>query len=482
MVVPRPKAQVLAEKKTRSLAAVILAAGKGKRLKSTTPKVLHPLCGRPVLWHAIQAGRAAKPSKIVVVVSHGADEVIAAVKSWDITPAPVFVDQGTPLGTGHAVLVAEKAVGRVEEVLVVSGDYDPVTGADIRELLRVHRRTKAAATILTTEVAEPGGYARIVREGNRLVQIVEGSDAPPGMLAIKEVSLLVFAFRREDLFKALPSVGRENRQLEYYLNETFPILMDKGERISAVRVETGGAMGANSRGGYAALSKVVRRRINDEHMDRGVTLIDPDATYIDIDVKIGPETVVYPDTFLEGATTIGAGCEIGPSARILDSEVGDGSTVQFSVVQGSRIGRAASVGPFAHLRPGTTLADRARVGSYVEVKGSTIGEGSKVPHLSYVGDAVIGKDVNLGAGTVTVNYDGYEKHTTVIDDGARVGSDTMLVAPVRVGKGAITGAGSVITKDVPAGALAVERSEQRTVKGYRARKDAEKNSTKRGGR
>ncbi len=481
MVVPRPKAQVLAEKKTRSLAAVVLAAGKGKRLKSSTPKVLHPLCGRPVLWHALQAVRAAKPSKIVVVVSHGADDVIAAVKSWNITPAPVFVDQGKPQGTGHAVLAAEKAVGRADEVLVMGGDYDPVTGAHIRELLRVHRRTKAAATILTTEIDEPGGYARIVRDGNRLTQIVEGFDAPPELRALKEVSLLVFAFRREDLFKALPLVGRDNSQREYYLNETFPILMDKGERISAVPVDVGGAMGVNSRGGFATLSKVLRRRINDEHMARGVTLIDPDATYIDVDVKIGAETTVHPNTFLEGSTAIGAGCEIGPSARILDSKIGDGAAVQFSVVQDSKIGRGASVGPFARLRPGSILADRARVGSYVEVKGSTIGEGSKVPHLSYVGNAVIGKGVNVGAGTVTVNFDGYDKHTTVIGDGARVGSDTMLVAPVRIGKGAVTGAGSVITKDVPAGALAVERSEQRTVKGYRARKDAEEKSTKRGG-
>ncbi len=472
---------MLAEKKTRSLAAVVLAAGKGKRLKSSTPKVLHPLCGRPVLWHALQAARAAKPSKIIVVVSHGADEVIAAVKSWGISPSPVFVDQGRPLGTGHAVMAAEKAVGRAEEVLVIGGDYDPVTGAQIRQLLSVHRRTKSAASILTTDVAEPGGYARIVRDGTRLEQIVEGFDAPPALRALKEVSLLVFAFRREDLFKALPLVGRDNSQREYYLNEVFPILMDKGARVSALHVDVGGAMGANSRGGFAALSKALRRRINEEHMARGVALVDPDATYIDVDVKIGAETVVHPNTFLEGSTKIGAGCEIGPSSKLRDTTVGDRSVVQFSVTDTARIGRDATVGPFARLRPGTKLADRTRVGSYVEIKGSTIGEGSKVPHLSYVGNAVVGKDANLGAGTVTVNYDGYDKHETFVGDGARVGSDTMLVAPVRVGKGAVTGAGSVITQDVPAGALALERSEQRTVKGYRARKDAEGRKSKQGG-
>jgi bifunctional UDP-N-acetylglucosamine pyrophosphorylase/glucosamine-1-phosphate N-acetyltransferase len=418
-------------------------------------------------------GRAARPDRIVVVVSHGADDVIAAVRSWGISPEPVFVDQGEPLGTGHAVLVAEKAVGRVDEVLVVGGDYDPVTPEHVRRLLQVHRRTKSAASILTAEVDEPGGYARIVREGRRLVDIVEGSDAPAAMRSIKEVSLLVFAFRRRDLFSALPLVGRDNRQREYYLNEVFPILMGKGERVSALKVDTRGVLGANSRAGFAAVSRIVRERINAAHMAGGVTMIDPAQTYVDVDVKIGADSVIHPLTFLEGSTRIGRGCVIGPSVGMLDTTVGDGSVVWFAVAESSRIGRNVNVGPFARLRPGTVLKDRSKVGSYVEVKNSEVGEGSKVPHLSYVGDTTIGKGVNVGAATVTVNYDGYAKHRTIIEDDVRIGSDTMLVAPVRVGKGAVTGAGSVITKDVPAGALAVERSEQRTVKGYRERKDAE---------
>jgi bifunctional UDP-N-acetylglucosamine pyrophosphorylase/glucosamine-1-phosphate N-acetyltransferase len=395
------------------------------------------------------------------------------VRSWKISPEPEFVEQGNPLGTGHAVMAAERAVGRAREVLVLGGDFDPIEPAEVRALLRVHRRTKSAASILTAQVAEPGGYARIVRDGTRLLQIVEGTEASAELKAIREVSLLVFAFRREDLFKALPLVGRDNRQREYFLNEVFGILIDKGERVSALEVDAGGAMGINSRRGLAETTRVIRERINAKHQSNGVTLVDPATTYIDVDVRIGRDTVIHPLTFLAGGTRIGVGCEIGPSTRIVDSAVGGGAVVQFSVVRGSRVGAGAQVGPYAHLRPDTVLRAGAKAGAFVEIKASELGEGAKVPHLSYVGDAKVGRRANLGAGTVTVNYDGYEKQRTVIGDEARVGSDTMLVAPVKIGRRAVTGAGSVITEDVPAGALAVERSEQRVVKGYRKRKDAE---------
>jgi bifunctional UDP-N-acetylglucosamine pyrophosphorylase/glucosamine-1-phosphate N-acetyltransferase len=457
----------------RTLAAVVLAAGKGKRLKSPTPKVLHPLAGRAVLWHVLQTLKAARPAKIVIVVGHGADEVRDAVASWGIIPTPVFVEQTEQLGTGHAVLAAEKAVGRATDVLVANGDFDPVTPEDVRALLRTHRRTKSAASVLTAELGSPAGYGHVVRDGDRLLEIVEHADATPAQRLIHEIATNWVVFRRDDLYKTLPLVGRENRQHEYYLKDTYPILVDKGERVSAVLADTGGVMGANSRGGMAALERLVRARINEEHMAAGVTIVDPETTYIDAGVRIGLDTTVHPLTFLEGETIIGKGAELGPSTRIRDSRVGDGAIVTFSVVEGSRIGARADVGPFARLRPGTALAADTRVGSYVEVKASTIGEGSKVPHLSYVGDATIGRRANLGAGTVTVNYDGYTKHRTEIGDDARVGSDTMLVAPVKVGKGAVTGAGSVITEDVPAGSLAVERTTQRTSKGYRKRKDAE---------
>jgi bifunctional UDP-N-acetylglucosamine pyrophosphorylase/glucosamine-1-phosphate N-acetyltransferase len=459
--------------KARSLAAVVLAAGKGKRLKSGTPKVLHPVVGRPLLWHATQNALAAKPSRLVFVLGDGADRVEQEVGSWGLEPAPVFVRQDAPLGTGHAVLAAEKAVGKAEDVLVVGGDFDPVAPGDVRALLRTHRRTGSAASILTADVDDPGGYARIVRDGTRLIEIVEGTDAPPELLERHEVSALVFAFRREDLYKALPLVGRENRQREYYLNAVIPILIDKGERVSAVRVDTGGMMGPNSRADLARLGALLRRRILERHLADGVSIADPASTYVDAGVRIGADTAILPNTFLEGATSIGSGATIGPSARIVDSSVGDGAQVQFSVVEQARIGARASVGPFAHLRRDAVLEDDSVVGNFVEVKDSTLGPGAKAKHLTYIGNARIGRRANLGAGTVTVNYDGYRKYETVVEEEAKVGSDTMLVAPVRVGRGAQTGAGSVITKDVPAGALAVERSEQRIIEGYRERKEAE---------
>jgi len=457
----------------RSLAAVVLAAGKGKRFRSGVPKELHPVAGRPLLWHAIRNALAVKPSRLVIVLGAGAERVETEVRSWKLEPEPVFIRQEEQLGTGHAVLAAEKAVGSVEEVLVLGGDFDPVTPEDVRALLRTHRRTGSAASIVIADVDEPGSYARLVRRGNRVLDVVEGTDAPRELLDRNEVAALVFAFRREDLFKALPLVGRENRQREYYLNAVFPILIDKGERISAVKVDTGRMMGANSRASLARLDALVRTRINAAHMANGVTIVDPAATYIDADVRIARDATILPNTFLQGSTTIRAGATIGPSSRIVDSTIGSEAAVEFSVIEHARVGDRATVGPFAHLRRDAVLKDESLVGNFVEVKDATIGEGAKAKHLTYIGNAKIGRRANLGAGTVTVNYDGYRKHETVIEDEAKVGSDTMLVAPVRVGRGAMTGAGSVITKDIPPGALAVERSEQRIIEGYRSRKDAE---------
>jgi bifunctional UDP-N-acetylglucosamine pyrophosphorylase / glucosamine-1-phosphate N-acetyltransferase len=449
-----------------------MAAGRGKRLKSRTPKVLHPICGRPVLWHVLQAVRAVRPEVVALVVGHGRDEVQDTVESWDL-PLPIrFVHQDQPLGTGHAVMASEDAVRGAEDVLVLSGDEPLVTGGQLRELLRLHRRRGAAAAIQTTVPDDPTGFGRIVREGEGFVRIAESVVATPAEKAITEVATGTYAFRREDLFKALPLVGRDNVQREHYLPDVLGILRDKGETIVVARADNGGAVGANSRLEMARATAVMRRRINEGLMEHGVTLVNPNATYIDAGVRIGPDTVIHPNTSLGGETRIGRGCVVGPSARIVDSRIEDGAEVRESVVTGSRIGPEASVGPYAHIRPGTVLGPRTKAGSFVEIKASRIGEGSKVPHLSYVGDAVIGKNVNVGAGSVTVNYDGYRKHRTVIGDDVRIGSDTMLVAPVRIGKGAVTGAGSTITRDVPPGALAVERGDQRVARGYRARKDA----------
>jgi bifunctional UDP-N-acetylglucosamine pyrophosphorylase/glucosamine-1-phosphate N-acetyltransferase len=479
MWVPRRLDARLAEntKKSPTLAAVVLAAGKGKRLKSQTPKVLHPICGRPALWHVLRSVSAARPTKIVVVVGHGADEVCDAVRSWGVKPAPVFVEQTELLGTGHAVLAAQRAVGRASDVLVAGGDFDPIAGDDVKRLVHTHRRTKSAATIFVTELDEPGGYARVMHGRGRLQRIVEGVDAPADLRAGNEVSPLTMVFRRTDLYRALPAVGRENRQGEYYLNEVLPILMDEGERVSVVRVDTGGTFGVNSRGGLAAVERVVRARINEAHMANGVTIVDPGVTYIDVDVTIGRDTVVLPMTFLEGGTRIGSGCSVGPSTRIVDSTIGDGSEVTFAVVLGAEAGKDVRIGPFTRLRPGTVMADASYAGPFSDIKNSTIGKGSKVPHLAYVGDATLGRGVNVGAGTITVNFDGFGKHRTVIGDGASIGSDTMLIAPVEVGRNANTGAGSVISEDVPSGALGIERGQQSNVRGYRKRKEAQHRRT-----
>jgi bifunctional UDP-N-acetylglucosamine pyrophosphorylase/glucosamine-1-phosphate N-acetyltransferase len=462
------------------LAAVVLAAGKGKRMNSALPKVLHAVCGRPSLWHVLKAAAAARPARLVVVIGSRGNEVELAASSWGLRPEPQFVVQRERLGTGHAVMISEEATVGADDVLVLAGDDPLITGEHVRELLKVHRRTKAAASILTTELDNPRGFGRVIREGERLVEIVQEAEASPAVRRIREVSTLVYAFRRADLYRVLPLVGRENRQHEYYLPDVVSILIDKGESVAAVKAELG-AMGLNSRAGLAAVTRAVRRRIVDRHLANGVTIVDPDSVYVDIDVKIGRDTVIQPVTFLEGSTRIGSHCSIGPATRVVDSTIGDGSDVSFSVVRGSRVGPRVSVGPYASVRPGTVLEEGSKAGTFVEIKGSRVGRGSKVPHLSYVGDASIGKDTNIGAATVTVNYDGFEKHRTVIGDEVHIGSDTMLVAPVKVGRRAWTGAGSVITRDVPQGALAVERAEQRNVAGYDTRKRASRSGKRKGG-
>jgi bifunctional UDP-N-acetylglucosamine pyrophosphorylase / glucosamine-1-phosphate N-acetyltransferase len=469
----------MARKPSRTTAAVVMAAGKGKRLRSRIPKVLHEVCGRPVLWHVLEALRPVKPDPVVVVVGHGRDEVEDAVRSWNLRLPIRFAHQDEPLGTGHAVMVAERAVGRADEVLVLAGDEPLITGTQLRDLIRRRGRRDVAGVVQTTVPAQPEGYTSVIREGDRFVRM---ASHPPADRPI-EVATSTYTFRREDLYRALPLLDRHNSQREYYLFEVLNILREKGEEIEVQVVDNGGSVGANSRAEMAMAEAVMRRRLNARLMESGVRMTDPERTYVDVGVRVGQDTLLRSGTHLAGATRIGKDCVIGPSAVIEDSTVGDGARIEFSVVRGSRIGREATVGPYAHLRQGTVLGARTKAGSFVEIKGSRIGEGSKVPHLSYVGDAVVGKDVNIGAGTVTVNYDGYEKHRTVIGDDVRIGSDTMLVAPVRVGKGAVTGAGSVITKDVPAGALAVERTEQRVVPGYRERKDREKGKArKRGGK
>jgi bifunctional UDP-N-acetylglucosamine pyrophosphorylase / glucosamine-1-phosphate N-acetyltransferase len=456
--------------RSRSLAVVVLAAGRGKRLKSRLPKVLHQVCGRPALWHVLNAARAAKPDRIVLVVHHGAEQVEQAVRSWDLVADPIFVDQAEPLGTGHAVGSAEEAIGNVNDVLVLAGDDPLVEGRHVRSVLAVHRRTRAAATILTSVVDDPKGYARVVRDRSKVVEIVQEADASPGIASIDEIATLVVAFARTELFSALPHVGRANRQHEYYLPDVFAILRERGERVSAVLGDFDTWAGVNSRASIATLTRVMRERINEAHLENGVTIVDPSQTYIDVDVRIGADTTIEPSSFLRGSTQIGAGCTVGPLTTLIDSRLGDGVKVPHSYLQEAYVEDGGTVGPFAYLRPGAHLHPKAKAGTFVEIKNSEIGPGTKVPHLSYIGDADIGEGTNIGAGNITANYDGREKHRTTIGSRVKTSVDTMFVAPVTVGDDAYTAAGSVITEDVPPGALGIARERQTNIEGYAERR------------
>ena len=441
---------------TRPLAAIVLAAGEGKRFKSSLPKVLHELAGQPLLVHVLRALEPLKPGKAVVVIGREAEAVrAAATRSTRLSLD--FSLQKQQLGTADATKVGDDALGAFGgDVIVLVGDTPLITAATLRALIARHRRAGAAATVLTAVVEDPKGYGRIVRDGNEVARIVEQSDASAAERAITEVNGGIYVFDRAALRAALTKVERDNEQGEYYLTDVIAVLREKGERVIPWHLENAAEMyGVNSRAQLAAAATILRARVNERLMLDGVTIVDPAQTYIEPTVKIGRDTVVHPNTFLHGSTTIGAGCEIGPSVRIRDSRVRDGARVVFAEVLEADVGPQATVGPFAYLRPGAVLKRKAKVGTYVEVKKSVIGEGSKVPHLSYIGDATIGRDVNIGAATVTLNYDSEtkSKSRTIIGDEAKIGGDTMLVAPVKVGKRAITGAGSVVTRDVPPGTV-----------------------------
>jgi bifunctional UDP-N-acetylglucosamine pyrophosphorylase / glucosamine-1-phosphate N-acetyltransferase len=438
----------------RPLAAVILAAGEGKRFRSSKAKVLHSLLGRPLVAHVLDAVAPLRAAKTLVVVGRDAEGVQAALDGRGVG----FVTQERLLGTADAVRTADEALGRFAgDVLVTAGDTPLLTTETMRNLVKHHRARKAAATVLSAHLADPTGYGRLVRAADgSLERIVEHRDATPAERAIGEINVGVWVFDRAALRTALTKIDARNAQGELYLTDVVEILRADGRTIAAYATanpEEG--EGVNDRAQLAAVAATMRARIARRHAEAGVTILDPATTYIEPGVKIGADTVIAPNTTLRGATAIGAGVEIGPSVDAVDSTVADGARVRFAVLDQAVVGKGAQVGPFAYLRPGAVLKANAKVGTYVEVKGSTIGEGSKVPHLSYIGDATVGRDVNIGAATITCNYDGETrtKAKTVIGDEARIGSDTMLVAPVKLGKRAVTGAGSVVTKDVPAGTV-----------------------------
>ena len=439
------------------VAAIVLAAGDGKRLKSDLPKVLHRVAGRCLLGHVLAALEPLGLGQVIVVASPRRDEIAAAVERENLTSDPTYVIQDPPRGTGDAARVALPALAEgIRTVIVLSGDTPLVQTSTIEAMIDRRAQESSAATILTVRLEDPTGYGRIVRAADGKVErIVEDKDADPDEKAIDEINTGVCVYDAEALATVLPKLGSDNAQQEYYLTDAIGLLLADGRNVSSHETESYEGDGVNSRAQLAKAGENLRRLAAERWMDEGVTIVDPASTFIDPTVTIARDAVIQPFTFLEGTTTVGAGAEVGPQCRIIDSSIAAGANVTFAVVRESVIGENASVGPFASLRPGTTLEAGSRAGTFVETKKTTIGENSKANHLAYLGDATIGKGVNVGAGTITCNWDGTAKHETVIDDDAYIGSDTMLVAPTHIGKRAATGAGSVVRGDVPDDALAV---------------------------
>ncbi|MDO8185924.1 bifunctional UDP-N-acetylglucosamine diphosphorylase/glucosamine-1-phosphate N-acetyltransferase GlmU [Conexibacter sp. JD483] len=448
---------------------VILAAGQGTRMRSATPKLLHELCGRPLLSWTVDAARAAGASKVVVV--GGPDRALAPGLPDDV----VLAVQQEARGTADAVQAAAAEIDRDAPVIVLNGDVPLMTGASLGALATAHAEQGAAATMLTMVLPDPSGYGRVVRNADgaveRVVETKKPGDATPAELEIREVNGGVYAFDGGELLDALLEVRSDNAQGELYLPDVLPILRARGRAVRAHVVDDPGlALGVNDRGDLAKVRAEAQRRILAAHMAAGVTIVDPGSTVIDAGVEIGADTTILPFSSLLGATRVGSGSSVGPQTSLIDAELGDGVSVPHSYLTGCAVHDGASVGPFAYLRPGAVLRAGAKVGTFVEVKNSDIGEGTKVPHLSYIGDADVGPGSNLGAGTITANYDGRRKHRTTIGARVKGGVDTAFVAPVTVGDDAWTAAGSVITEDVPDGALGVGRSRQRNIEQYSERK------------
>lgn len=447
---------------------VVLAAGKGTRMKSRLPKAVHRLCGKPLARYAVDLCREAGAGQVIVIVGHGADAVCNALGD-DVT----YVVQEPQLGTGHAVQQAARCLRDFTgTVLVVNGDVPLLTAETLAALLRRHRETGAVATLLTAVPEDPAAYGRVVRRPDGGVErIVERKDASPEVAALREVNAGVYAFAAPELLRLIFELDRNNEQGEYYLTDVIGCLAAEGRRVEALVADDPHVMqGVNDRVELARAAAVLRERINRRWMLEGVTIIDPATAYIDADVQIGPDTILHPMTFLEGRTRFGAGCEIGPSTILRDCTLGDGVVVVASQLVEAQIGDGTRVGPFANVRPGCRLGRGVKVGDFVELKNVTVGDGAKMNHLAYLGDAEVGEKANIGAGAITCNYDGRRKHRTRIGAGAFVGSNATLIAPVEIGDGAYVAAASPVTHDVPPDALAIARSRQTNKEGWAARK------------
>ncbi|HZM70652.1 MAG TPA: bifunctional UDP-N-acetylglucosamine diphosphorylase/glucosamine-1-phosphate N-acetyltransferase GlmU [Candidatus Cryosericum sp.] len=460
-----------ASDRKRELLSLILAAGLGKRMQSRTSKLLHAVAGRPMVRHVIEATKGAGVARTVVVIGSQADEVRGAIGDHDKRIA--FAFQKDQLGTGHAVLCAERQLqGHQGDVLILNGDLPSLRPETLQTFVAFHRSHGAPLSLLTTVIPEPHGYGRVIRNyGGDVSRIVEETDATPEERATQEINCGIYCVDSQALFRPLRQATRDNAQGEIYLTDLVEILRKEGRKIAAYRhPESREVLGVNDRRELAAAALALYKRKADALMLSGVSLIDPGSTYIDTQVTIGRDSTIEPGVMIQGDTRIGAEVRIGCGSRLFDCQIGDGTEIlPYSVIASSRVGRGCRIGPFAHLRPDTTLDEGARIGNFVETKKSRLGRGSKANHLAYLGDAEIGRDVNIGAGTITCNYDGVAKHRTIIEDDVFIGSDTQLVAPVRVKRGAFVGAGSTITKDVPSHALALSRARQETKEGWARR-------------
>lgn len=442
------------------LETLILAAGKGTRMRSKLPKVLHKVGGKEMIRHVIDAAKKAGSAREVVVIGSGAQLVRETVSGVE------FVVQEEQLGTGHAVLSAKKNFEKSEGiVLILCGDTPLLTDNLLKNFTAAHENSKCAATVLTAKMPDATGYGRIIREDDgSFKKIVEEKDATELEKKIREVNAGVYCFDVKKLFGALEKVKNDNAQGEYYLPDVLTILKDAGEKVGAFTAEYADeTLGINSRVQLAAADRIFRMKKNHELMDSGVTIIDPNTTFIDYDVQIGQDTIIYPNTYIEGKTTIGEDCAIGPNIRFTDMKVGNKVTAQFSYCHEAEIYDGVTLGPYVHIRPGTTIGENVKIGNFVEIKNSNVGEGSKLPHLQYIGDTDMGSGVNVGCGSVTCNYDGKQKFRTTIGDNAFIGCNTNLVAPVTVEEGAYIAAGSTITKDVPKDNLAIARARQTNI-------------------
>ena len=444
--------------------AIVLAAGQGTRMKSSLYKVLHPVCGKPMVAHVIDHIQQLGTDRIVTIVGHGAEKVEQTLGN-----VSEYALQAEQLGTAHAVMQAESVLGDLDgTTIVICGDTPLIRTSTIEELIQHHRNTNAKATILTAFANDPTGYGRIIRgDQGEVLRNVEQKDATVEEQAIQEINTGTYCFDNRALFEALHKVNNDNAQGEYYLPDVLSILREEGAFVGAYATDDfSETLGVNDRVALSQAEETMRLRIAEKHMRNGVTIINPQNTYISADAEIGRDTVLQPGVMIEGKTIIGSECIIGPNSQISNSTIGDDVTINASVVLDSTIGNHTTVGPFAHIRPESQLGEDVRIGNFVEVKKSTFGNGSKAAHLSYIGDAQVGSKVNFGCGSIVVNYDGKNKHTTTVGDGAFVGCNSNLVAPVQVGDGAYVAAGSTVTKNVPEDALAIGRARQENKEGY----------------